>query len=278
MLVLTTGCAKVDFGDLSGQDASTDADTDIDTDVDTDTDAGTDAGTDTDTDTDTDTNTDIDTDTDTDTGTDTDTDFDAGHDSGADAASDTDTDTDADSCATAISYIANHPYDFEGCSDDGWTLQTDAEWETGDPSDVVAAYEGGCVIATDLNGNYGNSVSGNASSPTIDLSACDDSDTITLKFAMAYDIESSSTCGYDYAYVQVNNGSSWVTVTPAPGYDYGTKWCGEHSTLSWTNYSVDVSSQARGNSSFRVRFHFQADIVYNYYGMYVDMVELEHSE
>ena len=141
----------------------------------------------------------------------------------------------------------------------------------------MAAYQGSHVIATDLDDTYEVLVSGDARSPAIDLSSCGSSDTITLRFAMAHDIEYQATCSYDYGYVQVYDGASWVTVIPTPGYDYGARWCTENSPLVWTEYSVDVSSQARGNDSFAISFYLYSDFSLLYYGMYIDMVELELS-
>ena len=95
---------------------------------------------------------------------------------------------------------------------------------------------------------------------------------------MAYDMEPSDICEYDIGYLEVFNGSVWVVVVPTPGYDYLSTWCGNANWPNWIEYTADVSNHARGNSNFRVGFYFDSDAATEYYGMYIDMVELLHSE
>jgi hypothetical protein len=187
-------------------------------------------------------------------------------------------------CKLAIDHLKDHPFDFEGsktgkCATDGWIRQ--GEWEIGKPSGGVSAYQGSCVMATDLDNTYENSQDIYATSPAMNLSACNSGDTVTLSFALVRDIEYFTNCTRDYGIVQVYNGTTWVTVTPAPPYDANSRWCGDIGdppvSATWTNYSINVSTQARGNSNFRVRFLLHSNSSTVDHGMYIDMVKLQRN-
>ena len=77
---------------------------------------------------------------------------------------------------------------------------------------------------------------------------------ITLKFALAYDIEYEATCSHDYGYLEVNDGTNWVTVTPTPGYDYDTRWCGQNSPINWTIFLLTY--QARRGEIIVFKYNF----------------------
>jgi hypothetical protein len=159
-------------------------------------------------------------------------------------------------CDATLSSIANHPYDFEGCSNDGWTL-SGAEWEVGSNTTVKTPYQGSCMMATDLDSNYNDDQNGTATSPTIDLSGCS-GETVYLKWYMTYNIETD----YDYLYVDIstNGGSNWTNGVATYTGNVG----------NWTLNSVNVSSYL--TSSFKMRFRFTSDSSYNYIGPYVDYV------
>ncbi|MCP4600637.1 MAG: formylglycine-generating enzyme family protein [Proteobacteria bacterium] len=194
-----------------------------------------------------------------------------------------------DSCQVAIDHIKNHPFDFEGsgsndCSMDGWLVNR--EWEVGIPSGGTSPDPDGtdnyCLLATDLDDTVDNVSSPYyiyATSPVIDLYDCGSGDDIYLNFSLIRDIntDSGSSCNRDRGDVQVStNGTSWSTVTPTPGYDYGSRWCGDMNT--WTDYTVNVSTQARGQSEFQVRFRMYSRYTYwdDNYGMYIDDIYLSY--
>jgi len=179
-------------------------------------------------------------------------------------------------CSAAIDSLANHPYDFEGCSNDGWTLEP--EWEAGAPG-IKTAYQGSCVMATDLDNTYEVSQDDEATSPIMNLAACSASK-VTLHFYMWHDIEYQSSCNYDWGDIQVsdNGGASWVTVVPTQGYSStNNRWCGPPTfdppvDPPWMHYTVDVSAYMTAN--FQVRFRMHSDNAVVDYGMYVDNVFL----
>ncbi len=186
---------------------------------------------------------------------------------------DTDTDDNFASCDEAMQ--AAH-YTFEGCDDQGWTLEGD--WAVGTPG-VGVAYEGSCTIATNLGAAYSMNADDEATSPTIDTTACI-GQPVYLHFFMWRDIEGNSRCLYDWADVQVYNGSSWITVSPFQGYDYelGNRWCGNIDTgiqPDWIHNVVDVSFAMNENLQIRYRMHSDGSIAEQ--GLFVDLIWLDDS-
>ncbi|MCP4677761.1 MAG: SUMF1/EgtB/PvdO family nonheme iron enzyme, partial [Deltaproteobacteria bacterium] len=197
------------------------------------------------------------------------------------------------SCEVAVNHIKNHPYSFEGeftgtCAMDGWALNTDSNlapqssgsWEIGKPpTGEPTPDDGNCILATNLDGTYGNGPDRYAVSPIMDLQSCGGGDQITLSFALIRDIQTGTNCDNDWGYVEVYNGSTWTRVTPTPGYDSNNRWCGDlgdpPSAWAWTDYSVNVSTYARGVDDFRVRFYLRTNNGTADHGLYIDMVELE---
>ncbi len=139
-------------------------------------------------------------------------------------------------------------------TDTGWTF-SGGEWErnaplglTGDDSygkaDPSSAYNGTDVLGYDLtsNGDYAEGISSTywAESPSMDMSGREN---VTLRFERWLGVQGN---GYDHAYIEVYDGSSWVQIWENPDYTmYGD---------SWDHVSYDVSTWADGNANFQVRF------------------------
>jgi hypothetical protein len=171
------------------------------------------------------------------------------------------------SASTCAARLALYNFDFEGCSDDSWTLETQtdttsmtATWEVGSSGSPYSHDSGGvCELAVNYTGYYdANNVNISATAPPLDISICDGS-TVYLRWRMRYSLESI----WDYAYVEVYDGS-WHTLGTYTG-----------TTGSWANYQQNVSAYL-GDSEFRVRFRFTTDTsVTTYYGPYINNVRLE---
>jgi hypothetical protein len=169
--------------------------------------------------------------------------------------------------STCASRLALYNFDFEGCSDDSWTLETQtdstsmtATWEVGTTGSPNPHDSGGvCELAVNYTGNYlADNVGISATAPPMDLSTCDGS-TVYLRWRMIYAIES----GWDYLYVEVYDGS-WHTLNTFTA-----------TTSAWANYQENVSAYL-GGSDFQVRFRFTTDgSVATYNGPYVNNVRLE---
>lgn len=139
-------------------------------------------------------------------------------------------------------------------TDIGWTF-SGGEWERGAPQglagddsygepDPSAAFNGTNVLGYDLtgNGDYEEGMSSTywATSPSIDLGGYSD---VSMNFERWLGVQGS---GYDHAYIEVYDGSTWVQI-----------WENPSSTLdggSWEHTSYDVSTWADDNSNFQVRF------------------------
>jgi hypothetical protein len=127
----------------------------------------------------------------------------------------------------------------------GWTLE--GEWEIDEPQgfgtgngDPNSAYDGTQVLGHDLTGlgnvpgNYENNDE-SAISPVFDLSALSQAE-------IKYRRWLNTSFGWT-ASIEVDNGGGWSEV-----------WSGTSSASSWSLQSVDITSEAAGQSAVQIRF------------------------
>ncbi len=165
--------------------------------------------------------------------------------------------------------------DFE--TDLGWTLSGEFEraapqglgGEHGNP-DPSSAFSGTNVLGSDLTGLGPNSGDYEASignrayqaiSPTIN---CTGESSIHLTFKQWLNVESPT---YDHVYIDVWNGSSWVQ-----------KYTNTNvvSNSSWQSIDIDVSAEADGNASFKIRYSVGAtDGSWFYSGWNIDDLSVD---
>jgi fibronectin type 3 domain-containing protein len=130
-------------------------------------------------------------------------------------------------------------------SNTGWTLQ--GEWEIDQPQglgtgngDPQSAFDGTQVLGHDLTGlgsfpgNYENNDE-SATSPIFDLSALSQ---VELKFRRWLNTNFGWT-----ASIEVNNGGGWNEV-----------WSGSAGQSSWSLQTVDITSDAAGQSAVQIRY------------------------
>jgi hypothetical protein len=160
-----------------------------------------------------------------------------------------------DPCQDAIDLLANHPFDFEGCSADGWGLTGD--WEVGLSSNPAPHNNSGCDIATDLDDDYSNGSDSQATSPTLDLSACD-GETVTLNWFMWLRQRSG-----DYPSLDIFHDGAWDNdIQEYRGSDE-----------NWTEYSVNISNYL--TNDFRIRFWFTSNGWQTRPGVYIDDISIQ---
>lgn len=149
---------------------------------------------------------------------------------------------------------------FEG-SMSGWTVSpTVRGWEFGTPTaGPASAPEGARCAGTVLNGQYSSNTSYILTSSTISLPNQSD---IYLNFYEWLSTEYN----YDHAYVGIeqNGSGEWIPL--------------HHPTTSdttWQYRELDLSSYR--NSNIRLHFIFGTSNVNNYYGWYIDNIQIFHS-
>ena len=149
--------------------------------------------------------------------------------------------------------------DFEA-DDGGYTVSGTTSWEWGTPTrGPSGAHSGVNAWATNLSGNYENNEDGYLTSPAIDLSPGAGS-SLLLSWWQWLQTES----GYDFASVEVNDGTSWTEVYTTSGII----------TTDWAEVSV-LLDPGYGVSNFQVRFRLQSDGSLTYPGFYADDVRVE---
>jgi len=163
--------------------------------------------------------------------------------------------------------------------DQGWSgLGGSGEWTigsasggsggsgAGDPADDHTATSDNFLLGNDLSpadGAYSGSLGTTywGTSPYID---CTNLIGVELSFFRWLGVESST---YDHAYMEVYDGSSWVTI-----YHNG----GTVDESAWSEQIYDVSSQADGNPDFQIRFGIgPTDGSQEYCGWNIDDFRLE---
>jgi hypothetical protein len=165
--------------------------------------------------------------------------------------------------------------DFEN-SDGGFTSTADASstalWEYGAPtSGPGAANSGSNVWATVLAGNYGvNSNTSYLTTPALALPT----GSPRLNFSYWQDNETygSSLCGYDYTYLEIDDGSGggFVALDDGDACSDGLAATGG----AWVNLTIDLSTWA--GQSVTIRFVHASDSSSNTYaGTYIDDFAIE---
>ena len=175
--------------------------------------------------------------------------------------------------ARSIAYYDNFSFDL------GWSgLGGSGDWEigpagggsggsgAGDPSQDHSPTTDNYLLGNNLSpsdGTYGSSLGTTywVTSPYID---CSNMTGVQMSLYRWLGIESST---YDNAYLDVYNGSSWVTVYHNSG---------SVDESSWSEQLYDVSAQADGNPDFRVRFGIgPTDGSVQYCGWNIDDLKIE---
>ncbi len=133
-------------------------------------------------------------------------------------------------------------------------------WEFGQPGYIfgpASVPSGSNCWGTVLNSAYPDYMNGWVESDWISVGP-----NPVLEYAVWYDIEA----GYDHGYVEVDNGSGWINVTPADSYSGFSE--------GWLNESVDLDPATFGSRQIRVRFRLLSDYSASYAGLYFDDVRL----
>ena len=159
--------------------------------------------------------------------------------------------------------------DFES-DDGGYTVSgATTSWEWGTPTKGPSgAHSGVNVWATDLDDDYGNNEDGYITSPAIDLSAAAELSLgrgggggfMFLSYWQWLQTES----GYDFASVEVFDGTDWTVVYSNSG-PIDTDWVKTFIELD-DSYAIP---------NFRVRFRLTSDGSVTYPGFYVDDVAVD---
>ncbi len=208
-----------------------------------------------------------------------------------DSASDDDDDDTASGCGDVAVL-----YDFED-GEDGWVhgiIDTGFSdpWDLSTPQDVDCSSGDTCWV-TAAEGEYGDCEAGVIVSPTLDLSACDDTDdTVVLAFQHLFRFEYNATTLYDGGMVQISrdDGDSWEDVDPDPAYsgeiEGNYSECQGDATVGgeegWGNYSepndwgeveIEIPDRFYG-PDFKVRFVFGSDRGVTDEGWYIDDIEI----
>jgi hypothetical protein len=168
-------------------------------------------------------------------------------------------------------------------SDLGWTgLGGSAEWTiaaaTGgvggdthgnpDPAQDHSPTTDNKVLGNDLTpgtgGDYNASIASTywVTSPDVN---CSNYTGVILKFFRWLGVERDT---YDNVYLQVFNGSTWVTL-----FENGSTTIDEN---SWNEQNYDVSAQADGNANFKIRFGLGiTDYLWQFCGWNIDDIEIK---
>lgn len=136
-----------------------------------------------------------------------------------------------------------------------------------DPSNDHSPSSDDKVLGNDLGSGSGGDYSANlgstyyVTSPTIN---CTGRTGITLAFWRWLGVEGDR---YDNTYLQVYNGTSWVTI-----YENGSTTIDES---SWSEYRYDVSTYANNNANFKIRFGLgPTDPGWEYCGWNIDDIRV----
>ena len=130
-------------------------------------------------------------------------------------------------------------------------------WEYGMPSyGCTTVPQGGRCAGTDLDAYYGYDANYELITPSIQLP---DVSVLTLRFYEWYYTQSS----YDYIYIEIeqNNSGNWTTLRSTSG-----------SYSSWYTRTIDLSSYK--NSTIRIRFRLTSNSSTNYYGWFIDDINI----
>jgi sugar lactone lactonase YvrE len=133
-------------------------------------------------------------------------------------------------------------------------------WEFGEPgyiSGPSSVPSGDNCWGTMLNSTYSNFMNGWVESDWIGVGP-----NPVLEYTVWHSIES----GYDFGYVEVDNGSGWFNVTPSDSYS--------GQSAGWVAESIDLDPATFGDRMIRVRFRLLSDDDLSYAGMYVDDVRV----
>jgi hypothetical protein len=161
-------------------------------------------------------------------------------------------------------------------------------WECGDPTayNLGPGIEKTGMWATNLSGPYASSETSAITSPVLDLSACGDR-SITMSMHHFHNFE-GGVINADGAIVQVSeDGSSWTTIAPSGGSDYGPNaldatgslidgdpgFSGNLDDNMWVDTQFDLTDYV-GSDSLQVRFVFGSNANNNQGGWYIDRIEL----
>lgn len=161
--------------------------------------------------------------------------------------------------------------DFESAGNDGWKtekVKKENDWQKGTPLgvgdyDPDAAASGVTAWGNDLgqgggNGKYKAGVTNYLESPPID---CSGRTNVVLRYQRWLSIEDGF---YDQAKIKVNGETVWQNHASASAG-------AEHSVdRAWTLHEVDISEQADGDPSVRVRFQLKSDGGLQYGGWTLD--------
>ena len=136
------------------------------------------------------------------------------------------------------------------------TAYTTAGWEWGTPTYAGGPSSGSSGTkcwGTVLGGVYSNNMNAWVESPWITVGP-----NPVVRFATWYALET----GYDYGYLEVNNGSAWIDATPGGGFN--------GMSGNWTNVAVALDNTTFGSRQIKVRFRTVSDSSVVYAGMYID--------
>ncbi len=144
---------------------------------------------------------------------------------------------------------------------------TTRAWEWGVPDFVdgpALAHSGSNCWGTVLTNNYPNGMNAWVMSSYIDVGPHP-----VLDFWVWYDLE----FGYDFAYVEVDNGSGWQNVTPG-GFYGGFSVDVSEDLSGWAHQTIELDNALFSNRSIRVRFRATSDLSITRPGIYVDDLEV----
>lgn len=148
-----------------------------------------------------------------------------------------------------------------------YDLLTQKAWEWGVPaySGGPDAFSGTHCWGTVLTGDYPNGMNAWLLSAPIEVGA-----NPILDFELWHEFEYIDG-PIDMGYVEVDNGSGFVNVTPTPELAYNG------SSGGWIHQTIVLDNQLFGNRNIRVRFRATSDYTVTMAGMYVDDVVV-HSQ
>jgi hypothetical protein len=149
--------------------------------------------------------------------------------------------------------------DFES-SNGGYAVDGVTSWDWGTPTrGPDGAHSGSNAWGTNLSGNYNNNEDGCLISPDIDLSAgAGGAESLELSWWQWLQTES----GYDFASVQVSDGTSWTEIISVSGIQ----------NIEWEQQRYYLDPVRYGVSDFQIGFCLRSDESVTYPGFHVDDV------